>query len=1068
MAWRLGVDVGTNSVGWAALRLDDGVLPPRPDGLLGSGVRIFSDGRNPKDRQSLAVARREPRQHRRRRDRYLKRRDRFLDALTDCGLMPTEVAERKALEKLDPWELRVRGLDYELPPYHLGRALFHLQQRRGFKSNRKTDGGADDESGKIKSAAADVRAEMQKQAARTLGEYLAKPRVADRKAAHKKPVRARLSGSGAEAKYNFYPTRDMIAEEFDALWQAQQPFHPEILTDDAHRRLTDILFYQRELKPQPVGKCTLIPTEERAPRALPSVQRLRIYQELNHLEQGVPGSVARKLTLAERDILAGKALTTGKLTFDAMRKALKLPAEVRFNLESEKRKHLDGDKTAAVLAHKDRWGPAWRKLDLTVQEAIVERLLTDQDEAAVCAWLVSDHGLTQEAATAVGNALLPQGHGNLGRTAGGKVLQQLVAGEQDGVPLTYDQAVLASGLGSHSELGWDGEVFDQLPYYGKLLERSVAFGSGQPGDSDEKRYGKLANPTVHVALNQLRRVVNALIQRYGPPSEIVVEMARELPLSAKGKSELDKQQRENQAANDARRKILAEYKLQDSYENRLRLRLWEALNKENVLARQCPYTGEPISIERLFQPDVEVEHILPFSRTLDDGIANKTLSLRRANRDKGQKTPYEAFGHSPPGYDWAEISARVAALPASTSWRFYPDAMDRFDEEERGFLARQLNDTRYMARLAKDYLRRTGAVVWVTPGRLTADLRWALGLDSALSGHNVEVPADPRKNRNDHRHHAIDAVVIGLTDRGLLQKIATEAGRAEREFDKRYLANIGEPWPNFRAEVKASVDRLVVSHKPDHGVQGALHNDTAYGIVEPEDSKGRSTVVHRVPLSGMTKPADLDAIRDPLIRDHLKAETVGLTGKEFTAALVAAGEKMTPPVRKVRILETLTVIPITDKEGNPYKAYKGDGNYCYDIYAAGNGRWSGDVISRFAANRPDFDPNAKHAADGTPLIMRIRGGDMLAIEDEGQEGSRKIMRVVKFSKGKIALAAHMEAGALKARDKDKDDPFKYKTVSPSGLQKLRARIIHVDPAGRVFDPGPGFLRQADAFYDIGA
>ena len=162
---------------------------------------------------------------------------------------------------------------------------------------------------------------------------------------------------------------------------------------------------------------------------------------------------------------------------------------------------------------------------------------------------------------------------------------------------------------------------------------------------------------------------------------------------------------------------------------------------------------------------------------------------------------------------------------------------------------------------------------------------------------------------------------------------------------------------------------------------------------------------------------------------------------------------MTPPVRKVRILETLTVIPITDKDGNPYKAYKGDGNYCYDIYVGANGKWTGDVITRFAANRPDFDPNAKMTPDGMPLLMRIRGGDMLAIEDGDEGGGRKIMRVVKFSKGKIVLAAHMEAGALKARDADKEDPFKYKTASPAGLQKLRARIVHVDPAGRVFDPG---------------
>jgi len=172
MAWRLGLDLGTNSIGWAALDLND---HGHPIGLIASGVRIFSDGRNPKDGQSLAVARRLPRQQRKRRDRYLKRRAEFMDRLIEHGLMPTEPAARKKLEKtnskekIGPWELRVRGLDEELSLHEFGRALFHLQQRRGFKSNRKTDKGGDDEKGKIKSAAKKLRTAMESVGARTLG-----------------------------------------------------------------------------------------------------------------------------------------------------------------------------------------------------------------------------------------------------------------------------------------------------------------------------------------------------------------------------------------------------------------------------------------------------------------------------------------------------------------------------------------------------------------------------------------------------------------------------------------------------------------------------------------------------------------------------------------------------------------------------------------------------------------------------------------------------------------------------------------------------------------------------------
>src|SRR6185312_13815653 len=139
-AYRLGLDIGTNSIGWAAVTLNEA---GRPNGLLALGARIFSDGRNPKDGSSLAVQRRVPRGMRRRRDRYLRRRDDLMELLIALNLMPPDEAERHALVTLDPYELRAKALHEPLKPCELGRALFHLDQRRGFKSNRKTDSDKD-------------------------------------------------------------------------------------------------------------------------------------------------------------------------------------------------------------------------------------------------------------------------------------------------------------------------------------------------------------------------------------------------------------------------------------------------------------------------------------------------------------------------------------------------------------------------------------------------------------------------------------------------------------------------------------------------------------------------------------------------------------------------------------------------------------------------------------------------------------------------------------------------------------------------------------------------------------
>ena len=169
--YRLGLDMGTNSIGWAAVSLDD---KGEPCGVLDMGVRIFPDGRKAtRDKPSNAVARRVARGQRRRRDRYLRRRGDLMEKLVEVGLMPRDEAERKSLERLDPYELRARALDDQpLQPYELGRALFHLGQRRGFKSNRKTAGDDEDEAQKTRTQISELRSSIEQSGARTLGEFL--------------------------------------------------------------------------------------------------------------------------------------------------------------------------------------------------------------------------------------------------------------------------------------------------------------------------------------------------------------------------------------------------------------------------------------------------------------------------------------------------------------------------------------------------------------------------------------------------------------------------------------------------------------------------------------------------------------------------------------------------------------------------------------------------------------------------------------------------------------------------------------------------------------------------------
>ena len=239
--YRLGLDMGTNSIGWAAIELDESGAP---SGILNMGVRIFPDGRNPRDEASNAVQRRVARGQRRRRDRYIKRREDLINALVDYGLMPRDENDRKRIaddaEHFDPYDLRARALDRPLKPFELGRALFHLDQRRGFKSNRKAAGDDESESKKTRADISELRRRIDESGARTLGEYLARRRKKG------KAVRARPD-------MGLYPDRAMYEREFDKIREAQKPH--QNLTDEQWDNLCQIIFFQRPLKPVDPGWC---------------------------------------------------------------------------------------------------------------------------------------------------------------------------------------------------------------------------------------------------------------------------------------------------------------------------------------------------------------------------------------------------------------------------------------------------------------------------------------------------------------------------------------------------------------------------------------------------------------------------------------------------------------------------------------------------------------------------------------------------------------------------------------------------------------------------------------------
>ena len=1047
MRYRLALDLGTTSIGWCLIRLDTNEAPRA---IIKMGSRIFSDGRNPKDGSSLAVTRRLARQMRRRRDRLLKRKARLQESLIRLGFWPGDVTQRKALEILDPYELRQDGLDKPLTPAQFGRALFHLNQRRGFLSNRKTD-KKDNDSGLLKKAISKLRDELNIQKQRTIGEWLAK------RHAGRESVRARLRGKTVKDKaYDFYIDRAMVAEEFDRLWAAQAAFDPAFFAETKRAELRDTLLHQRALRPVRPGRCTLIPDQERAALALPSTQRFRIFQELNNLRLLSPTLDETPLTLSQRDMLAA-LLERGDVTFTKMLKALGLKGTTKFNLEDIKRDRLKGNSTTKVPAEERCFGETWHAFELGLQDEIVDRLLNEASESVLVAWLMQRTDIDEPTAEQIANAGLMPGFGSLSRVALARVLPEL---QRD--VITFAEAVVRAGFDSHSALSnaeQTGEVMPCLPYYGEYLQRHVGFADPRASADDppEKRFGRIANPTVHIGLNEVRKVVNALIQRYGHPSEVIVEVARDLKQGLKQRQEEQERQAIRQTANDNFRTTIQSMPgRQDqavSGQDIQRMRLWAELNPQDAANRRCPYTGEQISMSMLFSGDVEIEHILPFSMTLDDSLNNKTVALRRANRDKGNQNPFDAFGHSPTGYDYEAILQRAALMPRDKAKRFAADGYQRWMREDDGFLARALTDTAYLSRVAKEYLSLICPVnkVRVIPGRLTAMLRGKFGLNQVLS-------LDGAKNRNDHRHHAVDAAVIGVTDQGLLQRFAKASADARAQQLDRLVESMPMPWPTYREHVARAVANVIVSHKPDHGHEGALHNDTAYGL-RPDGE-----VVHRVMLDSFKSAQDIEKrnFGDDKLKAWLLEKTAGLSGKEFSIRLDSLQRES--GVRRLKVLEKLSVIGVrgagagerhgTDEAGAPlaYKGYKGDSNYCIEIFRSDKGKWEGDVISTFDAHaiaRAHGLTRLRHptlSRFGQPLVMRLVNGDLIRAEFKGVA---RILQVCKIkTNGSVFVAEHQEAN-IRKREDDRDATLVYGSFTAGSLQKAKGRRVTVSPAGEV-------------------
>ena len=631
-------------------------------------------------------------------------------------------------------------------------------------------------------------------------------------------------------------------------------------------------------------------------------------------------------------------------------------------------KKLQGNKTNAIMSGKEIIGDSWYDLSLEVQYEIIEELYSDKDNDELRKLYSEKFKLNESQINGLLNKAiykLDSGYIRYGKTAVEKLNNVM---DKDNLDLYYARE--KAGFGKENIQ----DASEYLEYYGKVLPNSVIDPQLENPKNDEEIYGKIANPTVHAALNQLRKLVNELIKLYGKPEQIVIELARDLKNSRKAKDAINKKIAENRKLNEKVDKILQEYSENSHTQivknklNRDKIKLWLELG-DNEIDRKCIYTGEQIGIVKLFSDDVQIEHIIPYSKTLDDSINNKTLSMKKANYYKGNKTPYEAFKDSKDGYNYDEILARAKLLNNNSKFkRFTKEAMDIYNKDGKDFIARQLSDTQYLSKLALSYLQSLYAEekhgsLWNIPGQLTALIRNYLGLNTLIS-------EDDNKNRNDHRHHAVDAFVVAVTSRSLLQKISYAASlqedldnRNSSSYRNKLIEKMPEPFPNYRKSLQISIDNIKTSHKADRSISGKLHEDTAYGIVKDND---KYNVVTRWTVDKFKEKKHFEMIRDNELKE------IACSDKELFNKIVE-----TRKIKSIRKLSSENpVIKIKDKSGRDYKAFAGGNNICVEIYEV-NGVRKSEVIQLFDAAQKDFKPEWMNKYPNGKLLMRLFKGDVI-------------------------------------------------------------------------------------------
>ncbi len=775
----------------------------------------------------------------------------------------------------------------------------------------------------------------------------------------------------------------------------------------------------------------------------------RMLEKLNNLE--IVGAGARPLNAEERAAILSALQTQAGMSWSGVRKALKPlyarrsqkgeERRIKFNLELGGERGLLGNpieqRLAKIIGHEWDTHPNKQAIrnalharlwaadyDTIGEQRVVIRPQRERNqlrqEAAES--IVREFDLPADSIEGLASMSFPSGWEPFSIDALERILPELETGARFGALLAGPEFEEWREATFPERERPTGEILDRLP---------------SPATPDENnRLRSIRNPTVVRCQNELRKVVNNLIDVYGKPDLIRIELTRDVGRSKRDREEFQKAIRQREGERKAAEKeLIANGIARPSRKDIEKWLLWQECN------RICPYTGDVIGFDDLFHSGrFEVEHIWPRSRCLDDSFGNRTLCRSDINKEKGNRTPFEYLGHDPD--HWHAIQERLNGMVRKgRSPGMAYGKIRRFlaTELPDDFTNRQLTDTGYAARESVKMLKRLWAdggpsmpvTVQVVSGKVTAQLRKLWGLNNLL--HD-----GAEKTRADHRHHAVDALVVACTHPGITNQLSRYW--QQKDSPSAEAPELPAPWERIRADADRMLSRIVVSHRVNRKVSGGLHEETHFGdggVESVRNGVRYRQFVRRKPVDTLSR-SELDRIRDPAIREHVFAWVESHGGdpkKAFANGYPRLGE-CGPEIRKVRLVEEKRPeLTLHTRSGSVDKGK----NHHLALYQSNNGGISFVCASVLDARRNLAQTGSavrKMDENGT-LIFSVSPGDTLLLEEDSELQQPWVVKETR---------ANGQIGIERANDAT-GSTRKFPRIWV--LFESKAQKVSIDPIGRV-------------------